>query len=282
MIKQIKKWSNKPYFLIDKLNIKLAMVIGVGLFTYLFLYTFQPYGIHKVVKVNPLLITGYGILVSFSLFISYFILPKIFSFYFSPRSWTVQKEAIFLMVSFLIISTLNYFYHNIFVAKHMPEFSYLRFVSVVFSIGIFPVLLIIFMVERYLFKKHNSNTNSIIEEISKNKKEFVAIPSDNLKEASFTVDIDDIFYAQSNNNYTTIIYLNDQVIKQKLIRVTLKTVSGILEQYPQFIRCHRSFLVNKKQISKVMGNARTLEVELNKIKKSIPVSRSFPKDELIY
>ena len=91
MLKKIKQWANKPYFLIDKMNIKLYMVLGVGAFTSFFLFTFQPYGIDKVIDANANLIIGYGVLVSLSLFISYFIIPKVFSFYFSARSWTIQK-----------------------------------------------------------------------------------------------------------------------------------------------------------------------------------------------
>ncbi|MDO6801759.1 LytTR family DNA-binding domain-containing protein [Wenyingzhuangia sp. 1_MG-2023] len=280
MLEQFKNWCNKPYYLIDNFNIKTSMVLGVGLFTYLFLYTFQPYGIDQVVNANHFLIVGYGFLVSFSLFISYFILPKLLPFYFSVKSWTVQKEALFLLFSFLIISTTNYFYHTAFVAVYLPDFSFIRFVSVVFSIGIFPVLFIIFMVERHLYRVHNARPANIIEKIRKEKKENVVIPSDNIKEAPLVLDIDTVLYAQSNNNYTTISYLENNVVKHELMRITLKKVADILEKYPQFIRCHRSFLINKNEILNVEGNARSLQVHLKYVKDVIPVSRSFPKDQL--
>ncbi|MGY5351451.1 LytR/AlgR family response regulator transcription factor [Wenyingzhuangia sp. IMCC45533] len=281
MIEQFKEWCNKPYFLIDKNNVKLSMVIGVGIFTYMFLLIFQPYGIEVVINENPLLIVGYSVLVSFSLFISYFALPKYFPYYFSVRSWTVQKEASFLLISFLIISISNYFYHNAFVAQYMPKFSFLKFMCLVLSIGIFPVLLIIFMIERYLYKKHNTVPTEIIEKIRKEKKEMVSIPSDNINVPPLVLDIDDILFAQSNNNYTTIVYIEDNKVKQELIRVTLKKVYEILKTYPQFARCHRSFLVNKNEIIEVKGNARSLQVKLRYVNDIIPVSRSFPKEELL-
>ncbi len=241
MRKQFITWCNKPYYLVDNLNVKLSMVLGVGVFTYLFLLIFQPYGIHQVIEANHFLIVGYGILVSLSLFISYFILPRVFPFYFSVKNWTVKKEALFLLTSFLIISITNYFYHSHFVAHYMPKFSFIRFVSVVLSIGIFPVFIIIFMVERYLFRKHNLASNSIIENIRKEKKEMVSIPSDNIKETPLEFDVDAILYAQSNNNYTTIFYLENNQLKKELIRITLKKVAVLLEKHPQFIRCHRSY-----------------------------------------
>lgn len=280
MIEQFKTWCNKPYFLIDNLNVKLSMVLGVGVFTYLFLLVFQPYGINQAIKYNPFLIVGYGVLVSFSLFITYFILPKIFPFFFSVKSWTVKKEALFLLTSFIIISTTNFFYHTYFVAHFMPKFSFVRFVTVVFSIGVFPVFFIIFMVERYLYRKHNIPTEKVIETIRKEKKETVSIPSDNVKEDPLILDLDTIVFAQSNNNYTTIYYIDNQKVKKELMRITLKKVAKILEQYPQFVRCHRSYLVNKYQILKVEGNARSLQVYFKQIDNVVPVSRSFPKELL--
>lgn len=281
MIENFKDWCNKPYFLIDNLKVKLSMVIGVGIFTYLFILIFQPYGIKQVIEANHLLVIGYPILVSFSLLISYFMFPKIFPYYFSVRSWTVQKEATFLLVSFIIISTLNYCYHNAFVAIYLPKFSFLKFMCLVLSIGIFPLLFIIFMIERYLYKKHNAAPTEIINKIRKTEKEMVSIPSDNLKMKPLVLDIDDILFAQSNNNYTTIVYTQDNTVKQELIRITLKKVNVILEKHAQFVRCHRSFLVNKNEIIEVKGNARSLQIKLKYVKDIIPVSRSFSKEELI-
>lgn len=281
MIAAIKSWLNKPYYLIDKTPVKLSMTIGVGLFTFLFLLIFQPFGIDQVVQANPVLIFGYGFLVSCSLFISYFVLPKLLPFYFNVKNWTVQKEATFLLVTFIIITTINYFYHHAYINQYMPAFSYIKFMSIVFSIGIFPVLFIIFMVERYLQKKLNVAPTKIIEQIRKEKKEFITIESDNIKETPLTLDIDSILYAQSNNNYTTIVFLEQEKTKKELMRITLKKVEDLLSVYPQFLRCHRSFVINKNEILKTEGNARALQVYLNHLKEPLPVSRSFPKEKLL-
>lgn len=280
MFEKFKEWCNKPYFLIDKLTIKLSMVLGVGLFTSLFLFIFQPFGMDHVANSNPFLIIGYGLLVSVSLSISYFILPTLFPYYFSVRSWTVQKEASFLLLSFFVICISNYFYHNTWVAVYIPKFSFVKFMGYVLSIGIFPVLFIIFMVERYLYKKHYTLPTEEIEKIKKKAVETISIPSDNLKVAPLVLDIDTILFAQSNNNYTTIVFTEDNKVKQELMRVTLKKVSNILEKHPQFVRCHRSFLINKTQVLKIEGNARLLQVHLKYVKDIIPVSRSFPKEKL--
>lgn len=281
MVEQFKDWCNKPYFLIDNVRVKLSMVIGVGVFTFLFLLIFQPYGTAVVINTNVLLIAGYGVFVSLSLCISYFLLPVIFPHYFSIRSWTIKKEAIFLLVSFLIISISNYFYHNAFIAQYLPDFSFFKFVFYVISIGVFPVFFLIFMIERYLYKKHNAQPTNIIEKVRKEKKEYVTIPSDSLKVKPLVLDVDDLLFAQSNNNYTTVVFLQDNKVKQELMRITLKKVNEILEPYSQFIRCHRSFLVNKNEIEHVKGNARLLQVHLKYVKDVIPVSRSFPKEKLL-
>ncbi|GGF67335.1 LytR/AlgR family response regulator transcription factor [Wenyingzhuangia marina] len=281
MIQNFKAWLKKPYYMIDSTPVKLSMTLGVGLFTFLFLFVFRPFGIDNVIHHNPFLIVGYGLLVSFSLYISYFILPKIFPIYFNVRSWTVQKEATFLLITFLIITTINYFYHIAYIDNYMPSFSYLKFMFRVFSIGIFPVMFIIFMIEKYLQTKLKVTPDKIVEQIRKEKKETIIINSDNIKEDSLTIDIDSFLYAQSNNNYTTIVYLLDEKPKKVLMRITLKKVEDILSVYPEFIRCHRSFIINKSEVLKVEGNARALQVTLKNVKETIPVSRSFPKEQII-
>jgi len=279
MWQQFKTWINKPYNLIDDINIKLSMIFGVGIFTYLFLCIFQPYGIHKIIVTNHWLIAGYGILVSFCLFISYFLIPKIFPHYFNVQLWTIKKEISFLFITFLIISTFNYFYHNYFVANYLTEFSYFKFIFLVLSIAIFPVALIIFIVERYFYKKNIQVTNTPIS-LDTQVQEFVTIPSDNIKEKPLTLAVDDILFAQSNNNYTTIVFVKNSKIQQELIRITLKKLETFLTDYPQLIRCHRSFLINKKQILRTEGNMRSLKIKLKHTDHVIPVSRTFSREQL--
>lgn len=279
MWQQFKSWTNKPYKLIENLYIKFSMIFGVGIFTYVFLSIFQPYGIHKVIEENHWLITGYGTIVSFCLFISYYILPKIFPHFFKNPNWNIGKEISFLLSIFLIISTLSYFYHNYFVAIYLTEFSYLKFISIALSIAIFPIVLIIFIVERYFYKK-NMEPIKYPQTFNNENKKLVTIPSDNLKEQPLIIEVNQILFAQSNNNYTTIFTIKNNQLQQELLRITLKKVENILKEHSELVRCHRSFLINKNHILKIEGNLRSLKIHLRHTSHIIPVSRTFSKDKL--
>jgi DNA-binding LytR/AlgR family response regulator len=71
--------------------------------------------------------------------------------------------------------------------------------------------------------------------------------------------------------------MNDNTLRHKLIRLSLKQLEIQLENFSQIKRCHRSYLVNTQHISSIDGNARSLTIQLDNVATSIPVSRSFSK-----
>lgn len=279
---KIQKLLNKPYPLIDHWMFKTFMVLGVGVFVYLFITVYHPFGTQEIVTANPKFILGYSFFVSFCLSISYFIYPAIFPKWFLPDNWIVKKEIIFLIITYLQVTVVNYIYHDNFVANHIAQFSVIKFISITFFIGILPVIFMIFFLEYYLNKKNQSIAKNIKPDTVQlnTKAVFIDIISDNKKAAPLHLDINTIYYAQSNNNYTTLFYQTKEGIKKKLIRVTLKNIDEQVSVHKQFIRCHRSYLINKKHIVNVEGNARSLTVSLRDIDKKIPVSRNFPREAL--
>ena len=74
---------------------------------------------------------------------------------------------------------------------------------------------------------------------------------------------------------------DDDIVIEKVIRITLQTTETLLEKYKEvIIKCHRSYLVNTFHFNNIQGNARSYTLESLKIKNSIPVSRNFPKERL--
>lgn len=87
------------------------------------------------------------------------------------------------------------------------------------------------------------------------------------KEKMVKVFIEDILYIEADRNYSKISTKN----KEYLLGTTLKIMEDKLPK-PQFIRVHRSFLVNLKQIDEVSEN----HVIINQ--KAIPLSISMRED----
>ena len=65
--------------------------------------------------------------------------------------------------------------------------------------------------------------------------------------------------------------------KQQIIRNTLKYTEEQL-QPKQFIRCHKSYIVNKEKIVFIKGNLKDLKLRLAGLDFDIPVSRNLPKE----
>ncbi len=102
---------------------------------------------------------------------------------------------------------------------------------------------------------------------------LVKIPTEN-KEEDFEVEADNLLYIQAADNYLEIIFLENQSISKKLIRNTLKSISEIVEKdFPQFFRCHKSYLINLHQVKHISGNAQGYKLHLFYGEELIPVSR---------
>ncbi|WP_109434920.1 MULTISPECIES: LytR/AlgR family response regulator transcription factor [Aquimarina] len=94
-------------------------------------------------------------------------------------------------------------------------------------------------------------------------------------DAIHIVDIKDILYAKSDNNYTTFLLVNN---KEILVSKPLKSFDEKLGSY-NFFRVHQSFLINLSYISKF--DKRNEEVIL-KQEHCIPVAQSRKKNLIEY
>ncbi len=102
---------------------------------------------------------------------------------------------------------------------------------------------------------------------------LVCIPTEN-KGEDFEVEADSLLYIQAADNYLEIIFLENQSVSKKLIRNTLKSITEIVEKdFPQFFRCHKSYLVNLHQVKHISGNAQGHKLHLFYGDELIPVSR---------
>lgn len=65
-------------------------------------------------------------------------------------------------------------------------------------------------------------------------------------DAVYPIEIDQIIYCEADSNYTSF-FIEDR--GKIVISKTLKSIEEVLPQH-QFVRCHQSFIVNKKKVLK--------------------------------
>lgn len=85
----------------------------------------------------------------------------------------------------------------------------------------------------------------------------------------------DILFLRSADNYVEIIYMEGSAAKKKLIRNTLKNIEQQLKPFPNFVRCHRTSIVNSFHIEKLNRKFNNHWLKLNGFDDPVPVSRQY-------
>ena len=154
----------------------------------------------------------------------------------------------------LVFLVYNYFWQG-------TEFywtSYFLLLFEFFSVMVIPIL-IFEILQRKIPNKIKEETYTFR---SQNQKEKVIILAD------------DVLYITSEDNYVEIFYFSESGIKSEVLRNTLKNIEGELPENSELHRCHRSYMVNFKQISKLHRKNRKLVLTL-KGGLDIPVSEKY-------
>jgi hypothetical protein len=101
--------------------------------------------------------------------------------------------------------------------------------------------------------------------------EEISIPAGGI---DWTLSKNRILYVKALENYIDLFYRdkNDR-IAHRLIRSTMKNVEAVLKQHREFIRCHRSYIVNTDRAGKLVRAAGGLALQIEGIEQLIPVSR---------
>lgn len=281
----LKNWLNKPYPLISKAKDKWLLVLGSSIFVLAFLNLYLPFGSAEIKTNRTLFLSGFAGCVFFVLAFTYFVLPKMAKNWFNPETWNLRKEITLLSWCFLTIGLLNHLYNTIIGKNIAPQHSLFASIGISFSVGIFPVAALIFLTEKYLSQKNSNNALRLSEQLKQKTKmahgQSLNIVPETLKSAPLEIPLADFLYAVSDNNYTTVYYFSKGVLKQELLRVSIKNVAQQLNALPEIVRCHKSYLINKNQIEAVTGNARSLNLTLANCPTPIPVSRNFDKNQLV-
>jgi hypothetical protein len=91
---------------------------------------------------------------------------------------------------------------------------------------------------------------------------------------SITLEISHLLYIEAVGNYVKVFQLRDGVVRNDLLRATVKQIEDELYTYPTIVRCHRAFLVNLGQVEQVVSKSGSMQLLIRHCHESIPVSRS--------
>ncbi|GAB5552851.1 MAG: LytTR family DNA-binding domain-containing protein [Saprospiraceae bacterium] len=268
-----------PYPLRQDNRIDILYALGTGVFIGWFLVTFQPNGTDDWVHPNKYpFLWGYGAVISSVLLLMRFLIPALIPKLFKEENWTVAKHILYLMVSFFLAITACYLYYSWFFEMELRWVDLLGFSMLNSTIIVFPLTAYVMLSYIRLLKKYQ--TGAARFNAQRDTPKEVALPAkpsliltDEQGKQQLAVSPDAIFFLQSSLNYVEVYFQSEDKLKKELIRNSLQKIEAQLS-LDQFVRCHRSYIVNLKKVNQVSGNAQGYKLHLDKHELVVPVSRS--------
>jgi len=264
----------RPYPFDPSLVRSVVGSLAFGMFIFLFLRLFEPFGIADLKTGKTLICFEFGAMSLFVILAMNVGFVRLFPRLFLEQNWTTGKELIWMSLHFVLIGFGNAL---IAVQANFSEWSWelvLTYEVYTLGVGIFPVTISLLITEVRLRKRYTTesvelNTHlhtSITTEIP------VVLRSDN-KNEDLTLIPDQLIYLEAADNYVTVYFLENEAVRKTILRSTLKTQEACLAEIPTFFRAHKSYLINCNHIECVSGNAQGYKLHLNGITTPIPVSR---------
>lgn len=246
-----------------------------GLFIFLFLIIFQPFGLQQYqAQHKTLILAGYGLLTFFGMLANHLLFSFLLPNWYSRKTWTVGKNISYVLWVFFVIGICNWAYTSLLIFKEYALHTLFTFQALTLVIGIFPITISTFIIYFTRLKEALRDAQLLNQTIHKehtSDTQLLNIPSQN-KSEQISLILDKLLYIKAIENYVEVQTDTEKII----VRNTLKSIEQSISAYPQIRRCHRSYLVNLHQVASFSGNAQGLSLQFKTSGvEDIPVSRTY-------
>ena len=271
--------SNWKDHIIKSLKDDLNLLFILSVSVFLFILFFQPFPLELKDFNNRLLyVTGFG---GITFLIASFILialPTTIPGWF--RVSDLKKNLPFILgFLFLSLTVTAFAFYMRYVGLVILTF-YIMFKVIL--VCLLPLIIIMFMHKNKLLKHDISilkEENSFYSLKLKEYEEFegeeeIEILSTN-KSDKLVLKCKQIIFIKSADNYIEVFYMANNTVEKKLIRNTLKNIETQLAKQKNFIRCHRTSIVNILYVEKMERNSNGYHLIMSCFEETIPVSRQY-------
>ncbi|MES2763606.1 MAG: LytTR family DNA-binding domain-containing protein [Bacteroidota bacterium] len=264
----------------------------IGCFVALFLIIFQPFDISLwQTEFKTLKLVGFGFVSFICPLVFRIISTQVLNAQKPEETWMVWKETLSLLLVLMFIAFGNLCYSNLIRISHFNIQELLLTSVATFLLAIFPITAnVVLKYNRFitLNKKdaelmeteilkfqHRSEVNTGEENATQNQKTLLLI-AENEKD-SLELKPEELLYIESADNYSNVVFIKDKYVTKQLIRSSLKRLESQIT-FPFILRCHRSYIVNLKQVNHIKGNAQGYRISFKTgSDDTIPVSRNYSK-----
>lgn len=264
----IEEWLHQPLDLLESRRDKWILILTAGIFAILFLNLYNPFNVSNWHSGDtfPLFmaLSSYGIIGIIILSISQFFLRPLFGL----KKFKVRSFAIWFLCEILILGFVMFIIYgekNLSGSLVLVEFlQSLKYTFLVIALPYGAVLYyLITMRQRQKWFFIDRSEERIIKILDENQNVRIAI------------ELEKLFFIKNADNYVEIFYSKNGELTKELVRTSLKRLEKELVRF-RIIRCHRSYMVNLKNVSFTKKTKQGLHLELKDLKSPlIPVSKSY-------
>lgn len=285
-----------PSFYPSRHAVGQCAIAGASVF--LVLFVLQPFGMNNYTTVNRLLAaSGYGMITFIISVLCTCLLPLWLPKIFDEKKWTVANEFIFFISVTILISIGNLFFSHWIDGTDIELRGLLRSLMVTFSVAFIPVFLAVFFKQHKLFRKYKKESQELNELLSQEQTRAkqpaapAALPlsekiphttspflmglSGSNQQESISLPPDELLLVSAADNYVRVYFMENEKVRQTILRGALKNFENQLSQFGHLLRCHRSYIINLRKVTAVTGNAQGYKLHIPGLEEPVPVGRNY-------
>ena len=281
---KLKIFGNKelPSYLLEKNNV-VRMILFTTVYSLVFINIFRPFNSETWIPNNnstnyfmysSLMVLVGMVVVSLSRIVMGFVVKKVQLTFPDYVIWLVS-DAVLLSIFYVFMA-----YKVGFVDNYLNDNPGMTLWEAIFSIfgkstaNTVWMLLIPYTVS-LLFLDNQYLKNKLKEIGNRGPESNTVHLKDEKGEIRLSINIENILYAESADNYVTIKYINNDKIVDFLLRTNLKKLSDDLRDTP-IQRCHRSFMINLLHVTSLKKDQTEFVIQFDTTSiKDITVSKSY-------
>jgi len=275
---KILNFFNKPYPFNDDLRSNAKIITFISLGILLFLIIFQPIEISSLSRKEIFYLISSLVASTFlTLSLNLIILPALFQKIFYVETWTIRREIIWDLWILLTISGSNFLLYSQLLGLVDIHFS--DIVSLIL-VAILPVAVLIVINQDRLLRFHLKSAQELNKKLSENrdpKEKFIRFES-TYKKDFLRIKPESLILIKSADNYIEVFYEIDGVVKNSLVRSTLKNAEIATQDFDNIFKCHRTFIINIDYVIEIKGNSQGYKLFFENLDFSASVSQKYIED----
>ncbi len=253
--------------------------LGISICVFLFILFFEPFPtINSEFENKQLFIAGYGLII----FIIQVITQIVFQNHLTHIESVGEDNSLLNSVYYfsqVALASLAFVFYIRYVGNTSITFNLVLRVSVI-SMSV-PVTLhlknsisSIRLRNKKLFDETRGMRDKLKQFSENYANKFIELDSENESD-NIKIQVSEIVFLKSADNYVEVGFRENGEVRKKMIRNTLKNIEKQLKEFNNFVRTHRSCIVNIQYINKLNKNFNTYWLTLDDTQETIPVSRQY-------